>query len=87
MHFSKLVQDGSIGCRLLELVVGEVAGATTHAPLVIQNLVEEKGDDMNDDDDDDDDRFTIALFSAPEETHCAFIAYNYVVLNELLNFI
>ena len=93
MHFSKLVQDGPIGCRLLELVVGEVAGATTHAPLVIQNLVEEKRDDLSDDgdddddDDDDDDRFTIALFSALEQNHCAFIAYNYVVLNKRLSFI
>ena len=28
----------------------------------------------NDDDDDDDDRFSIALFSAVEQTRCAFVA-------------
>ena len=30
--------------------------------------------DGDDDDDDDDDRFDIALFSALEQTHCAFVA-------------
>ena len=47
--------------------------------------MEEKRDDLSDDGydgDDDDDRFTIALFSALEQNQCAFIAYNYVVLNE-----
>ena len=39
-------------------------------------------DDDDDHDDDDDDRFTMALFSAIEQNHCAFIAYNYVVLND-----
>ena len=44
VHFSQLVKDGPVRRRLLELVVGEIAGAAAHAPLVVQNLVEETND-------------------------------------------
>ena len=35
-----------------------------------------------DDDDDDDDRFYVVLFSALEQTHCAFCGILIIILNE-----
>ena len=39
-------------------------------------LTQSSFQDDDDDDDDDDDRFYTAIFSALEQTHCAFVAYD-----------
>ena len=51
-------------------------------PVVVDDDVDE---DVDDDDDDDDDRFYTALFSALEQTHCAFVACDSKSVTSFLN--